>query len=360
MLPDQISEFRAQSSAVPYRAGLEATMPENFGLLSAAVRDYRLKNGDQFTVTIIKTRSDSAAYALLTYFAALSRQGEHHIPAELIETGDVGTASFISPEGVAFFKGSTYVGISGSGKLQGSEIAMLALARSIDQTIDKGEGDIPVLVKHLPDWQTAQERAVYAVSLPALQKATGHQPVLDAITFDGGTEAVTASYGPSRLVIVEFNTPQLAGEADAHINTRIKELRESGQPVPSAYHRVGNYSVFVFDAPDEKAAEQLIGSISYEQVVQWLGPNPHALERAQRQYTEKTANILMTVLKASGLSLLLCIGAGAAFGGIIFMRRRAQQATATAYTDAGGMLRLNLDDLTAPSERVRLLSRGDG
>ncbi len=335
-------------------------MPENFGLLSAAVRGYRLGNGDKFTVTIIRTRSDSGAYALLTDFAARARQGEHDITAEPIKTGGIGTAGLISAEGVAFFKGSTYVSINSLGKPHGGDTAILTLARAVDQSIDKGEGDIPVLVKHLPDWQTAQERAVYAISLPILQEATGYQPVLDAISFDGGTEAVTANYGPSRLVIVEFNTPQLAGEMDARINARIKELRESSQPVPSAYHRVGNYSIFVFNASDEKAAGQLIGSISYEQVVQWLGPDPHALERAQRQYTEKTANILMTVLKASGLSLLLCLGAGAAFGGIIFMRRRAQQATATAYTDAGGMLRLNLDDLTAAGERVRLLRRGDG
>ncbi|HEX8338424.1 MAG TPA: hypothetical protein VF621_17020, partial [Pyrinomonadaceae bacterium] len=115
---------------------------------------------------------------------------------------------------------------------------------------DSGEG-IPVLVMHLPDWEKkVGEEYAYATSLPALQKAAGNQPALDAFDFDSSVEAVTAKYEAGRLVIVEFPTPQHSVEADAAIRRRVEELKAAGQPAPSLYSRIGNYSVFVFDAPD--------------------------------------------------------------------------------------------------------------
>ena len=86
-------------------------------------------------------------------------------------------------------------------------------------------------------WESAKDRSIYAVSLHALQKAVGQQPVFDVIGFDEGAEAVTAPYNALRLVIVEYGTPQIAQSNDERINERIKQLSESGQPVPSSYRR---------------------------------------------------------------------------------------------------------------------------
>ena len=63
----------------------------------------------------------------------------------------------------------------------------------------------------------------------------------------------------------------------------------------------------------------------------------------------------MSVVKASGLSLLICLGVGGVIGAALFSRRRAQQRAAEAYSDAGGMLRLNLDDITPQHDPGRLL-----
>jgi hypothetical protein len=314
-------------------------------------------SGGKLLVEIVRARTDSDAYAMLTSVAHLMRASA---PSEMAKLDGVGTAGMAAPGRVAFFKGKTFVRITDAGKQASSPGEMVALARLIAETLDWGEGEIPVLVKHLPDWERAQERAAYATRLHTLQEAVGSQPVLEAINFEGGTEAATADYGSSRLVLIEYSTPQLATDADARITARIKELGPQGQPVPSAYRRVGNYSVFVFNAPDEGTAKQLIDSVSYEQVVQWLGDNPRALERMQRIYTETTAGIILAVIKASGLAVLLCLGVGGIFGALIFRHRRAQQATTSAYSDAGDMIRLNIDDLTPQSSPSRLLGRGDG
>ena len=217
-------------------------------------------------------------------------------------------------------------------------------------------GDVPVLVMHLPDWEKkVNEGAAYAASMPELLKAAGSQPALDAFDFDAGTEAATATYEGGRLVIVEFPTPQHSVDADAAIKRRVEELKAAGQPVPSLYSRVGNYSVFVFDAPDFAAAEKLASQVKYEKDVRWLGRNPHAEEIVTRAYTTKMGGVILTTLITTGLAILLCLGVGGAVGGIVFLHRRSQQAAQEVYTDAGGMVRLNIEDLNTPPTSSKLL-----
>lgn len=223
----------------------------------------------------------------------------------------------------------------------------------------EGSGGLPILVMHLPDWdKKVREEYGYATTLPALQKAAGSQPALDAFDFDEGVEAVTAKYDGGRLVIVEFPTPQHSVDADAAIKRRIEESKAAGKPVPSLYSRVGNYSVFVFDAPDFAAAEKLASQVKYEKDVRWLGRNPHAEEIAVRAYTSTMGNVIFTTLKTTGLAILLCLGVGGAVGGLVFLRRRSQQSAQAVYTDAGGMVRLNIEDLNTPPPTSNLLGRG--
>ncbi|HSK62992.1 MAG TPA: hypothetical protein VK893_04100, partial [Pyrinomonadaceae bacterium] len=98
--------------------------------------------------------------------------------------------------------------------------------------------------------------------------------------------------------------------------------------------------------PDELTAKQLIDQVKYEQVVSWLGENPNILREAQERYVNTTLGVLVAVLKASGYTLITCLGVGGLIGALLFSYRRAQQKAVTAYSDAGGMLRLNLDELT--------------
>src|SRR5438046_1013760 len=53
---------------------------------------------------------------------------------------------------------------------------------------------VPVLVRHLPDWESVRDRAKYATNVGDLKAVLGDRPVLDLIDFSVGTEAVTAPY----------------------------------------------------------------------------------------------------------------------------------------------------------------------
>lgn len=343
LLPDQIDKFRT-STLTPLKEGF---MTWEFGsdAVSTERAEYAGPGGARVRVEIFHFPHDAKAYELLSLVAARE-------PAQI--TTEHGTAGFASNDEIAFFKGANFVRLR---SMQGDPANLKALAQKLSNSLDKGENDIPALIKHLPNPEEAQKTAVFLHSFANLDRLGLQQGVFTAIDSRGNADAALAGYGPSKVLVIEFNTPQLAKENDDRITARIQELWKLGQPAPIAYRRVGNYSVFVFDAPDDASAKQLLEQVKYEQVVQWLGENPNILKQAEQHYINTTLGVLVAVMKASGYALLACLGLGGLAGALLFIHRRAQQQKnlATSFSDAGGMLRLNLDELTPETDPARLL-----
>lgn len=312
--------------------------------------EYKGSNGARVTIEFVRFKQDAEAYELLSRFFAARRANK----PDLELTTAYGTAGFAGDGEVAFFKGPYFVRVN---DVKGGDASdLLESAEQVSEGLDKGEADIPPLIKHLPSPEQAQKHAVFLHTFHNLNSLGLQQPVLSAIEVSGNADAALASYGPSKVLIVEFNTPQLASDNDRRIIARIQELWKLGQPAPAAYRKVGNYSVFVFDAPDEQTAKKLIDEVKYEQVVQWLGENPNIYKEAEKRYINITLGVLIAVVKASGYALILCLGLGGLVGALLFSYRRSQQK-GEAYSDAGGMVRLNLDDLSASETNPARLLR---
>jgi hypothetical protein len=215
------------------------------------------------------------------------------------------------------------------------------------------EDGIPVLVKHLPDWENARSRATYILNQDDLRNALGSREVFDLIEFESGTEAVTADYDAGKLLLIEYMTPQASIDADGKINQR---LAETGQNQTVVYRRIGNYNVFVFEATDQTAANALLDGIKYEKNVQWLGEDPFLLKRAERAIVVGLSELFvattLTIIVGLGLSVL----AGIVVGIIFFRYREQQRAAMETFSDAGGMTRLNLDGFTPQTSPDRLLN----
>ena len=93
-----------------------------------------------------------------------------------------------------------------------------------------------------------------------------------------------------------------------------------------------------------------------------IGDKPLAWARAEKKHTREAVSLILGIAKTIGFFVALCLGGGGIVGGIAFLRRRAQQrhaATADAYSDAGGMLRLNIDEMSPETDPSRLLGSGD-
>lgn len=199
---------------------------------------------------------------------------------------------------------------------------------------------VPVLLKHLPDWESVRGQAKITNSIEEVRKEFGSPAVLSGIDLDGGAEAAYASYGESRLLLIEYPTPQGSVAADAAIQSGL------GETPGLVYKRIGNYNALVFNAGDTVAAEALLGKIEYGKSVQWLGEDPFFLQKFERYIAETGRDVAIStvlfILSIFTTAILLGVGVGYAY----FRFREHERAHRTAFSDAGGLTRLNLDELS--------------
>ncbi|MEP7213766.1 MAG: hypothetical protein ABI791_11845 [Acidobacteriota bacterium] len=217
--------------------------------------------------------------------------------------------------------------------------------KSPAKSLEVSEVDgVPVLVKHLPDAEEAQARARFIKSPEELRETLGDRPVLKVIEFNGGTEAVEAPYEAGRLLIVEYTNPQGSIDADQKV---LQTIAEGGEGAPTAYRRIGNYNVFVFDGTDEAAAAELLDQVKYQKTVQWLGEDPYLLRRVEKYFVTTTRDIFISTVVVIVMGIGGAIVAGIIAGFFYFRFRDRRRERTAAFSDAGGLTRLNLDDLTS-------------
>jgi len=217
------------------------------------------------------------------------------------------------------------------------------------QEISEVDG-LPVLVKHLPDWENRRETMTFATNIGELKDALGERPLLDQLDFTAGTEAVTAQYPEGRLLIVEYASAQTSIEADQKIATAIA-ANDDGN---TFYRRIGNYNVVLFDAAGSWAANSLIDQVQYEKQITWLGKNPFAIS-AERAFVITTAEVFLSTLMVIVGGAVSAVLVGLFVGFFFFYFRDGRRSKMTTFTDAGGMTRLNLDGFTPDIASDRLL-----
>lgn len=205
------------------------------------------------------------------------------------------------------------------------------------------EDGIPVLVKHLPDWENVLPNVVFATDIETLRAGIGDKPLFDIVEFSDGTEAAAARYAAGTLVLIEYTNPQAAAYADERFKARIANFPPDSGLV---YRKIGNYAAFVFDASDQAAAGALLDQIKYEKTVQWLGEDPYLYKRFERYMVSTVKDIFFSTVLFIVVGLAMSIIGGIATGFVFYRLREKRRSALTAFSDAGGMTRLNLDDLS--------------
>jgi hypothetical protein len=213
---------------------------------------------------------------------------------------------------------------------------------------------IPVLIKHLPDWEAKRDEITFARDADTLRTALGDRPVFALIDFSTGTEAAAAQYAEGTLLIIEYSNPQSSIDADQQITAKLAETADA----VTVYRRIGNYNAFVFDTSDTAAANALLDQVKYEKNVRWLGEDPFLLKRAERAFINSTSDLFVSTVAVIVLGMVLSVVGGLLVGIVYFYLRGRRRATMTQYTDAGGMTRLNLDGFTPDIEPVGKLRSG--
>ena len=215
------------------------------------------------------------------------------------------------------------------------------------QEISESDG-VPVLMKHLPDYDSVASQAVFAKDLPTLRAALGERPELETIDLSAGTEAVTAPYPAGKLLIIEYGSPQGSTDADA----KFQEAIAGNSSI--VYRRIGNYNALVFDATNSSAANALLDQVKYEKNIQWLGKNPFRIS-PEKAFIMQTEDLFVSTLEIMGGCIVLAILGGLLVGFVYYLLLQKKRAGMAAFTDAGGMTRLNLDGFTPDILPDRLL-----
>lgn len=235
------------------------------------------------------------------------------------------------------------------------------LAQTLKNSLISSSGELPPLPSHLPDENKIPDSEIYLVGSAALARLDGFSDLKDVVNFSGGTEIAFARYrnGDSGLglIIVEYHTPQLATDGYAQFQNYFGNLPEQERN-QRLLKRIGNYVVLTTTAQDLPGAEKMIAQIKYNPGVYWEGkkmsdipiafrpPDPFALAEASH-----TAQVILRTFYWVGVMLFVAIILGFISGWIFFYwnrYRRNKLGFDNVFSDAGGSVRLNLDEYLLP------------
>jgi hypothetical protein len=216
----------------------------------------------------------------------------------------------------------------------------------------------------LPEADKIAGSEKYIIGPAALGKLKHFSDLKDVVGFNAGAEVTTADYrsgdGQMNLIIVEYYTPQSASDGHARIQDHFN-ARPQTEKDRLALKRIGNYVVVMSNINDMPAAQNIIGQIKYQKEIYWAGtkftdipleyrpPDPLAAV----EYTQ-TVKTLVRSFYWTGIAILSALILGGAAGFTLFQwkrYRRRKLGLDSAFSDAGGSLRLNLDDYLLPDNR---------
>jgi len=225
-----------------------------------------------------------------------------------------------------------------------------------------GEGELPTLPLHLPEADKIADSEKYVVGPAALARLKNFGGLKDAIGFGAGAEVATADYraggGQMNLIVVEYYGPQSAAEGEARIRDHFNSLSQSEKD-RLTLKRAGNYVIAMLNIQDMPAAQNIIGQIKYQKKIYWAGrkftdiplayrpPDPLAVEDMTR-----TIKTMVRSFYWTGIAILSALLLGFAAGFSLFQwkrYRRRKLGLDDMFSDAGGSIRLNLDDYLLPN-----------
>ena len=344
-LPDSLdNNWRALNAAKIIQAEALAKLPTGevlleYGLQKMASRVY-VNDQVKHTVEIYGTRFHTGAFGLHTFFqldqARSFNAGRYCV--RVLATSTVNEAFF-----TAVKNGFAEIGTR-----------------------------LPVLPARLPEPARQLAQAHYLYGPKALAQSRSFGFLQDSLSFDGGTEAAIADYangnGTMNMLLVEFQTPQLATDGLAALQTKIAAAPGQEQRLVK---RIGNYVAVANNIQDRAAAESLVGQIKYEMKVYWEGKKYSDIpleyrppDRTAFAEAAETASVMLRAIYWIGILLVGSVALGLVSGSGFFYWRRYQRRKLgqdELFSDAGGTVRLNLDDylLEAEPEKKKLLGKAE-
>jgi len=316
-----------------------------YGLHEAAFADYTDAEHTRIRVEIFHMINYVSAYGIYSW----ERSSAVRVPG-------VGTEASLGQRDLGFWKGNYYVRVSAVKTPSVPAVAVdkiTTLARALSDRLAVGPHEVPLLVQHLPTDRRIAGSERFISGPRGLARFPGYDNPDDLFNLESdGVEAAIADYrtarGTSHLLVVEYHTPQLAASAYDQVSRYVAQLPED-ERARRIFKREGNYLIEAFNVADRDVMEALVNSITYTATVRWLDRDRLRLVGSLPVFPATTW--LITTFAFIGVVVVILIAGGVALGYAFFVIRR-RHVQRYGFSDAGGMLRLNLDGLILPPPDV--------
>jgi hypothetical protein len=364
------------AQGVQAQSGDRELLPDRLGQKWRAVRPARILDGQR--LTSLPDADVHGEYGLRRIISRVYTDGRGESSVEVFELnlipGAYGLFTFnrggLPPDSREFRESRYVVRISRRGAGTDSD---QQLFEAIKPNLISGEGELSSLPLHLPETDRIAGSEKYIIGPAALSRLKNFSGLKDAIGFGSGVEVTTADYrsggGQMNLIIVEYYTPQSASDGQARIQDHFNTL-----PQPEkdrlVLKRIGNYVVAMSNIQDMPAAQNIVDQIKYEKKIYWAGrrftdipldfrpPDPLVVEE-----TTRTVKVLIRSFYWTGITILSGLIFGLVAGVLLFQwkrYRRRKLGLDDMFSDAGGALRLNLEDyLLSKDPQIKKIGKGE-
>jgi hypothetical protein len=345
-LPNRLGGFSATSELTEYSNNSLGEMVNDRG---ASVREYHVQSAatrsyGAVRVEVFQTANEFSAFGLFSFLARAMEATR--------DEKSIGSDSASAPNETAFWKDKFVVRVLSSkpdAKVSGGQLA--AVASSVSASLPAVvEVNRPPLLGNVPGSPVRSTYILGPESLSVFVPRGG-----EMFAFDGRAEAVLAEYAQTgstptpvtgkadqpanlKLIILECHTPHFATDAYTKARDFLESLPESDRE-RVILKREGNYILQAMGFENRDSAEQLVDSVKYPYTVKWLRNPLWPTNDPFR--TQKAAQMLISTFGLLGLIMLSVLVVGGGVGAVIFLKRRRRQLQ--VFSDAGGMLRLDLD-----------------
>ena len=274
---------------------------KEYGFIGSETVTYTREDGRKLTVKAAKFNDATGAYGAFTFY----RQ-----PA--MRTERIGTKAASANQRILFFRDNVLVDANFDRVTEMSAAELRELAGALPAA--KGSAaNLPTLPEYLPKSDAVENSARYILGPQALL-AVKAPLTPEQVDFSHDPEILIQDYssksGPLTLTLVQYPTPQIAGE-------RLRALQSVQQSSPNSLlvRRSGPLLDVVTGTIGSDEAQRLLTSVNYEAEVTWN-------EATSLSKRDNIGNLIVAVFALVGIILLISLIFGVFFGGIRVLMKR--------------------------------------
>lgn len=290
---------------------------KEYGFVESESANYVRDDGRKLTLKAARFNDATGAYGAFTFYRQPAMKNER-----------IGTKAASANERILFFRDNVLADAKFDrlSAMSGSELRELA---AMLPEAKGNAANLPNLPSYLPKKDAVENSAKYVLGPSAL--VATHSPLTaDQVDFVSEPEILTQDYstedGPVTLTLIEYPTPQMAGE-------RLRAL-QSGDTKAMMLRRTGPI-LAVVTGTTGTAAKDLLNSVNYEAQVTWN-------EATSMSKRDNVGNLLVAVFSLIGILLLVGVIFGVFFGGIRVLITRYLPGSVLHRPEKSEFIELNL------------------